>query len=133
MEATSESTSTIKQRHGCVTTWLILMIVLNSFTALLYIFGSDSISKNIPGGISNTMTSLLVILGLLNVVFAFMLLRWKKIGFWGFILTSLVAFAVNLSIGQGAFQSLLGLIGIVILYGILQIKKDNVTAWANLE
>ena len=45
MEATSESTSTIKQRHGCVTTWLILMIVLNSFTALLYIFGSDSISK----------------------------------------------------------------------------------------
>ena len=57
----------------------------------------------------------------------------KKIGFWGFVITSLVAVAVNLNIGLGIAQSLIGLIGILILYAVLQIKADNVSAWNNLE
>jgi hypothetical protein len=133
METTNETTSAVKQRHGCVTAFLILMIVLNSIGALTYLFAGDTISKNIPGGVSDTMMISLAVLGVLNVVFAVMLYKWKRLGFWGFIITSMGAFAINMSIGLGIFQSISGLVGIVILFGVLQIKKDNISAWTNLE
>ena len=50
----------------------------------------------------------------------------------GISCTSIAALVVNLSIGLGIVQSLFGLVGIAVLYGVLQIKKDNVSAWTNL-
>ena len=122
-----------KKRHGCVTAWLILIIVLNSLSSLLYIFAGEFISDNIPGGISDNMLAILAILGFLNVVFAVLLFLWKKIGFWGFVITSLAALAINLNIGLGITQSLLGLLGVFILFVVLQIKAKDVSAWNNLE
>ena len=133
MTTLNETSENPKQRHGCVTTWLILVIILNSLIALLYLFAGDIIAQNFPGGISNSMLILLAVLGIANVVFSVMLLNWKKIGFWGVILSSIVALVVNLSIGIGIAQSIVGLIGVVVLYGVLQIKKDNISAWENLD
>lgn len=132
MDTYNEIPNPEKQRHGCVTAWLVFIIVVNSLTALLYLFASDLITKNLPGDVSEAMIMLLGAIGIANVVFAFLLLRWKKIGFWGFILTSIAAFAINVSIGFGVGQSLLGLVGVAILYGILQIKQNNETTWENL-
>ena len=122
-----------KQRHGCVTAWLILIIIFNSLSAILYLFAGEMVSENFPGGISDSMMILLAILGIGNVIFALLLFKWKKIGFWGFVATSIVTLFINLSIGLGIGQSLFGLVGIVILYFVLQIKKDDVTTWNNLE
>ena len=133
METMNENPNVIKQRHGCLTAWLVLMIILNSLTAIVYLFAGDMIAKNLPGGISTPMLILLAILGIANVCFSVLLFQWKKWGFLGFIITSIGALIINLSIGLGIGQSLFGLVGLAILYGILQIKKDNVTAWENLE
>ncbi len=133
MEKLSDLTSNSKQRHGCVTAWLIFMIIANSLTAILYLFAGDMIAQNLPGGISNSMLVLLAILGVGNVIFSILLFKWMKIGFWGFLATSIAGLVVNLSIGLGIMQSLFGLVGITVLYGVLQIKKDNVSAWTNLE
>jgi hypothetical protein len=59
-------------------------------------------------------------------------LNGKKWGFWGFIASSIVALFVNLSIGMGIGQSLLGLVGIALLYGVLHIGKEN-KGWPQLE
>ena len=133
MENSNENTSNPKQRHGCVTAWLSMMIVSNSITALIYLFAKDIIAQNLPGVVSNTMMILLALLGIGNVIFSILLLKWKKIGFWGFLITSIAALFINLNIGLSVGQSLLGLLGIVILYGVLQIKKDDVPTWGNLE
>ena len=133
MDNLNENTNIPKQRHGCVTAWLILMIIANSLTAILYLFAGDIVAQNFPGGISNSILILLAIFGIGNVIFSILLFKWKKIGFWGFLLTSIGSLIINLSIGLGIGQSLLGLVGIAILYGVLQIKKDNVPAWDNLE
>ncbi|MBK3519568.1 hypothetical protein [Carboxylicivirga marina] len=133
MESTNENQQAARQRHGCVTAWLILMIITNSLSAVLYLFGGDMISQSFPNGISDSMLTLLAVLGVANVVFSFLLLKWKRLGFWGFLLTSLGALAVNLMVGLGITQSLLGLIGIGILFAVLQIKKDDVSAWDNLD
>ena len=126
-------TTNNKQRHGCITAWLILMIIANSVTALMYLFAGDMVAQNLPGEIPQHMMILLAIMGIINVICSVLLFKWMKLGFWGFIASSLIAVAINLSIGLGIGQSLFGLIGVVILYGVFQIKKDNVTAWDNLD
>ena len=126
-------TTTQKQRHGCVTAWVVLMIITNSLTAIIYLFASDLITNNLPGNVSTPMIILLGLVGIGNVVFSVFLFQWKKLGFWGFATTSVMALIINLSLGLGIGQSILGLVGIALLYGILQIKKDNVSAWDNLE
>jgi len=126
-------TTNNKQRHGCITAWLILMIIANSVTALMYLFAGDMVAQNLPGEIPQHMMILLAIMGIINVICSVLLFKWMKLGFWGFIASSLIAVAINLSIGLGIGQSLFGLIGVIILYGVFQIKKDNVTAWDNLD
>jgi hypothetical protein len=133
METNNENSYVAKQRHGCVTAWLIVMIIINSLFAIIYLFASDMITKYLPGNVSTRMIILLGIIGIGNVVFSVLLIQWKKIGFWGFIITSVAALIINLSIGLGIGQSVFGLVGIAVLYGVLQIKKDNIPAWDNLE
>jgi hypothetical protein len=121
-----------KQRHGCVTAWLTLMIALNSFISFIYLFSGDDVIESMPG-VSTGMLMLLAFLSLSNVFFAVMLLRWKKMGFWGFVITSVAMFILNLLVGAGILQSVLGLTGVFILYAILQIKNKDVSTWSELE
>lgn len=122
-----------KQRHGCVTAWLILMIIANSISAIAYLFMGDALSEALPEPIPTPMMYALAIIGIANLIFAIMLLQWKKWAFWAFVGSGLITLGINLSIGIGIGQSLLGLVGVGILYAILQIKKDEKTAWENLE
>ena len=133
METTNENLNVPKQRHGCVTAWLILMIIANSLSAGLYLFAKEMVTKSLPGDVSTPMIILLGILAIGNIIFSVMLFQWKKLGFWGFVVTGVGAIIINLIIGLGIGQSLFGLASIAILYGILQIKQGNVTAWENLE
>ncbi len=133
MENVDNNSSQPKQRHGCVTAWLILLILVNSLTAISYLFAGGLIAQNIPGEISRSMMIILALMGIANVIFAVLLFKWRKIGFWGFLLTSIVALAINLNIGMSIGQSLLGLVGIILLYAVLQIKKDQVSAWNQLD
>ena len=126
-----------KKRHGCVSAWLIFMIIANAFTALLYLFFFDNFMEMLPEESLDQMPDInpiiLGVLGVLNLIFAVLLLKWKKIGFWGFVATSIITLGINLNAGLGIGSSLLGLIGILLLYGILQIKQDDVSAWNHLE
>lgn len=122
-----------KNRHGCVTAWLILMIITNAATTIVYLFFGEIIEESLPTLISQTKLLILAAIGLANLVFAILLFKWKKWAFWGFAATSLVTVGINISFGLGIGQSMLGLISIAILFGILQIKKDNISAWKNLD
>jgi len=119
-----------KERHGCVTAWLIFMIVANSVVALIYLLAMlNSEESPIPGSI----LFILAILSIANVIFAILLFKWKKFGFIGFVVTAIIVFIINMYIGLGLTQSIMGLLGIGVLYAILQIEKNNVSAWENLE
>jgi len=133
MENLNENTNNPKQRHGCVTAWLILIIIGSSLSALIYLFAEDMVAQSFPNGISSSMLILLALLGVGNVIFAILLFKWKKIGFWGIVLTNLIGVFVNLNVGLSIGQSLVGLLGLGILFGVLQIKKEDVSAWGNLD
>jgi hypothetical protein len=120
-----------KERHGCLTAWLVLMIVANSASALMYLLGSDAIRRTFP----NTPAwafPVLIVFSLFNLACAMALFRWKKWGFWGFCASSVGALVVNLSIGMGIGPALGGLVGVLLLYGVLQIGKKN-KGWPQLE
>jgi hypothetical protein len=120
-----------KTRHGCLTAWLILMILANSLTAITTPLLASAIRQNIPG-FPGWVVWPISLLALLNVVFAVALFNWKKWGFIGFCATSILALALNLYAGIGVGQSLLGLLGIVILYAVLQIGGEK-KGWTHLE
>lgn len=126
--------SSIKTRHGCVTAWLIFMLVANGFSALYNLIFSDIAAQSLPTGVSTTIIFAIGLLGIANVVFAAMLLQWKILGFYGFAASAVIGLVINYSIGIELSYCLLGLTGIAILFGILQIKgDDNISAWDHLE
>ena len=120
-----------KKRHGCLTAVLVLTIVANSATALMYLFGGSAIKQNLPGMPSWALV-VMGIFAIFNLVCSIALFKWKKWGFWGWIVSSVVALFVNLSVGLGIGQSLFGLGGIALLYGVLHIGKEN-KGWPQLD
>lgn len=120
-----------KTRHGCLTAWLILMIVANAFTAITTPLLAASIGQSIPGFPAWVLWPI-SLLAVLNLLFAVALFYWKKWGFIGFCVTSILALALNLYAGIGVGRSALGLVGIAILYAVLQIGGDK-RAWSQLE
>ena len=66
-----------KKRHGCLTAYLVLAILLNSATALLYLFGAAAIKRTSPN-IPDWAFPVLIVLVLFNLACAIALLRWKK-------------------------------------------------------
>jgi len=127
----SQNIPSTPERHGCVTTWLIIMLILNSLVALFY---SVSVNK-LAHSLNTSQFAIigLVALGALNVIFSIMLLTWRKIGFYGFVITTIAAFSLNIYIGISPIRATLGLLGFAVLYGILQIKQNGISAWSYLK
>jgi hypothetical protein len=133
MDILNDPQEGMKERHGCVTAWLIFMVVANSIVVIMYLFARGMIQNNLTAAIPSWVFIVLGLMGIANIIFAVALLKWKKWGFWGFAFTSIIAAAVNLQMGTSVLQTLLGLGGVAILYAILRIRKDEVSAWDNLE
>jgi len=133
MELIDETPDLKKQRHGCVTAWLVIMIIFNSIATLIYFFESDLILRNLPKYVTYTSLVLLGSFGIINVISAILLLKWIKLGFWGFIISGVCVYAINVNNGMGVFQPLSGILGVLVLYGILQIKQKETSAWSNLD
>ena len=108
----------IKKRHGCVTTWLVLMLISNLFAVLI----------NFNAGLS-----ILAFLGLLGIVSTVFLFQWSKKGFFLFTLIAVVAFMLNLSYQVPIGTALMGLFSPIVLWAIFQFKSNDVSAWDNLE
>lgn len=123
--------SSQKRRDGCLTAYLVFMIVANSATALLYLGGSEAIKRNSPN-IPGWTFPVMVVMGSFNLVCAIALFKWKKWGFWGFVASAVVSFCINLYIGVGVGFALFGLLGVAILYGVLQLGKEK-KAWPQLD
>ena len=128
-----DSSNGLKERHGCVSAWLILMMIGGVITAVMYLFTSDLITDALPVAIPQGMLIVLGLLGLLNIVFAVMLWQWKKIGFFGFAGITAVSLVINLYLSLGLTSVIGGVLGLVLLYGILQITKNGTSAWEQLE
>ena len=119
-----------KERHGCVNAWLWIVIISNLGLDIYY-------ATMMFSAYTNTMSlgfGLLSILATLNVLGAILLMRWNKCGFYLFVVSSVLAALVNIGVlSLEPVVLLSGLFAILIWWGILQIKKDGISAWSLLE
>ncbi len=151
--------SEIKNRHGCLTAWLVFIIIMNSIIAvsyLMYMLGSRVFVQTLQDQTIRSQMSqsqilqiqmllntpiwvfyFLIIIVIFNIVCAITLFMWKKWGFWGFCVNSSVILAINLVyFSRGTVPILISVISslllVLILFGVLHIGKDN-KGWPQLK
>jgi hypothetical protein len=75
--------------------------------------------------------AIFVVLLIFNIICLIALFKWKKWGFWGVVVGIIIGVCLNLYLGLGPV-SFSGLIALAVLYGVLQIGKEN-KGWPQLD
>ena len=117
-----------KKRHGCLTSWLILMLLASALFIILYLAraGYPQYSPDLPAW----ALPVLITIETIQIICTIALFKWKKWGFWGYCIICASAFITN--IWLGAVITAIGTIfDAIILYAVLNIGKKN-TGWRNL-
>jgi hypothetical protein len=121
----------VKHRHGCLTAWLSIMILLNAFSIFANIFLRDWLRKSqpmVPAWSFSAYTASAIVF----LIGAIALWRWKRWGFHLYLIGSVATFILNLLLKYNILLALLGFVGLAILYGVLQIGGEN-KGWNKLE
>ena len=126
MENNETNQITEKKRGGCITAFLILMFIANPLMSIYYLMAGDTVKQALPS-IPDWAIPVLAIFGLINLGLAIAVWNWKKIGIYGFWATAIIILVINLSIGFSPIQSLLGLLGPIIITLLVRPK------WADFE
>lgn len=114
---------TEKKRGAWLTIWLILMLIANLYSALLYLILNKTLMSVYPHA-PLVAWYIYGLLTLANFVFVIFLFMWKRWAFFACCGTTLIAFILNLVIGLGIFSAIFGLVGIVILYLSMKSRWD---------
>ncbi len=125
-------TPTTPRRHICLTAYLILMLVVNIAMLAACFFDEEGIEDLLPD--APIWLSYVLVAGgyVLNIFLILALFRWKKWAFYACCLVAVARFFVNLSLEAPLFGAVMGLLGPAILYGVLQIGKEN-KGWPQLK
>ena len=67
-----------KQRHGCVTAWLVVMIIVYTATMFYSLISTNAELNPYAMVIPQWLYLLLAAISLCNVLFAVLLLKWKN-------------------------------------------------------
>lgn len=122
-----------KERHGCLTAWLIYLIISSAIISYVCFFKTIVLFQNLPEEYSENVSLIVGSVGILNIFFCYLLFKWIKLGFWGLIATNFIMIIIQLMNGSDLIRPTLGVSCIIMLYFILQRKKNNISGWDNLE
>jgi hypothetical protein len=116
----------VKQRHGCLTAWLILMLIGNSLAGLLYLFASGTIRRSIPNASAWALPAFIVV-GIANIVFYIALFDGRNGNSMGCLerLSCRLSSVLSLSLGVPIVHVIFGVVGFLILFGVLGIGGDK--------
>ncbi len=121
-----------KNRHGCLTAYLILMLVSFAFTILMYV-AQASILKSISR-IPAWRSAAELVLCLLDIICVIAIFRWKK---WGFCILAAAGLTINILAHSNIYLTVIGSVagvaGIAILFGVLNIGGKDDKGWPQLE
>jgi hypothetical protein len=118
------------ERGILLTIWLFMIIVLNAISGLLSFLAILFPLERTTGWMSYAVSMTLV--GLVSVIGAWLILRWKRSGLWLFILATLVGLAVmiwrtvmNLLSGVPWLSLAIGVVSLLVLLILLRPRLDD--------
>jgi hypothetical protein len=129
-----------KERHGCLTVFLVLMIILSAWSAIgasASLFLSDNHSSSSSATNLPSWYAVTTLLGsVINLLCAIVLITWKKWGFWGYLISNLTVGFLAIFIQGIGFSVMLvsilsGLLMSGLLYAALQMG-DKEQGWRKL-
>lgn len=124
-----DSTSKRGERPGFVTFWLWLIIIGNVIAAIIDLFPKTMWGSRYPD--DYVIPSIILgVLSIISVVGACLLLNQKKAGFTLIALSAIVGGLIGI-IAMGSIPY--SIVGLVILWLILKIKKNDVPYWDTLD
>lgn len=115
--------------HGCLSTWLWFIIVMNILGIILTLMiPSFTAELELPSWYMPVSIAATVLV----VGFAIALLKWKAWGFWGLVAMECVSVFISI-LETGNYISIIGgVMGVAILVALLNMGGAN-KAWNNLE
>jgi hypothetical protein len=99
-----------KNRGGCLTAFLALMMIANPLVALVYIVGADFIRKGMPNA-PDWAFPVLAVMGFANFACAIGIFKWFKWGVFGAVGLAAITLVINFAIGVPPMNAILGLAG----------------------
>lgn len=103
------SATAARQRGGCLTALLGLMLVINPLVGIMYLLAGSTIAASMPNA-PGWVVPVLGVLALANTAGAAGLWMWKRWGFYVVVGVAALAFVINLIAipGPGVVTGLLG-------------------------
>lgn len=120
----------MKKMNGFVTFMLCLAMVANALRSV-----EDAVHMyNQYTGVMALRYGFNCLIAVVNLFGSFLLLRWNKTGFYLFVVSAFLATAYNIHMTETySFMTFQPLCVLVILWVILQIKKEGKSAWSQLQ
>lgn len=119
-----------KKRNVLLAVWLIYSMIVNVVGASVCLF---RVVSDIFRSRSLGFDDFFAMVGMLaNTLFLVALYRWKKWGFWGLLVSSIAAFCFTYVV-RGIAAAAGCLLGIILLFFLLCIRKNGVRGWTELE
>ncbi len=109
------NSETEKKRGFGLATFLVLLMISNTLTALSYFTTADMINEMLPN-MSKTIVYFLGWLCVLNALCAFGVWHWKKVAINGLYAIVVLMFAINIYLGFGVSGAAPGLITAALLF-----------------
>jgi hypothetical protein len=103
-----------RQRGGCLTAWLAVVIIINPLVSLNYLATGSNLKDTYPHR-PGWAIPVLILAGFANCIFGIAVWKWQKWGVYGFVAVSLLAFVVNVASGIPIILALFGFVGLAIL------------------
>lgn len=122
--------STKQKRNKFVSFWLWLGVIINVFFTIIYfllLFSSKGLWSATP---EPTWLRIIWVLQSVALITGYaMLIRWKKLGFYILFAMSILSIILNLLTSEITIASFSPIVSIVLLYCVLQLKKNDVAYW----
>lgn len=96
-----------RDRGGCLTALLILMMVVNPLTGLVYLAAGDAVKRTLPSA-PDWAIPMLTIACFAQFAFALAMFRYKRWGLYGSLGLTAMTLVVNLYIGINPVQAIMG-------------------------
>lgn len=110
----SDETAVAPERGGCLTAFLVLMMIANPLVGLFYILGGDLLRRGMPDA-PRWALPVLAVGAFVQFACAIGIWSWRRWGVYGSCAMALVALVVNFAIGLAPQSAIMGLLGPIIL------------------
>jgi hypothetical protein len=115
-DANNEFAETRPERGGCLTAFLILMIIGNVLAVFLYLVMGEKIART--AHIPSYAPYIMILFGIVNIICAYLIYNFKRSGVYGIVISGAITLIVNLALGLGP-TSFGGIVGIIILVALV--------------